>query len=190
MRIAVYGGSFSPPHVGHAMVASWVRWTGRAEAVWLLPVYQHAFEGRHSKRLAPFDDRLAWCRALADELGPGLEVCDVERRLPAPSYTVNTLRHLRAAHPEHDFRLLIGADVLPQLPQWRDWEAIARDFSPIVVGRQGHAAPEGVPVVDFPNVSSTEIRDRLGSGAPVSHLVTAGVERLLRAYWASSGRGT
>jgi nicotinate-nucleotide adenylyltransferase len=189
MKVAVYGGSFNPPHVGHAMVASWVRWTGRAEEVWLVPVYQHAFEGIHGKRLAPFDERVRWCEALAADLGEGVRVCAVERELPAPSYTVQTLRHLRAAHPDHDFRLLIGADVLPQLPQWRDWQTIAREFSPVVVGRQGHAAPEGVAAVDFPAVSSTEIRARLDAGEPLDHLVTARVASALRDYW-SAGRGT
>ena len=56
--VAGYGGSFNPPHVGHAMVAQWVVWTGRADAVWFVPVYQHAFEGRHDKTLASFDQRV------------------------------------------------------------------------------------------------------------------------------------
>ena len=39
MRIAVYGGSFNPPHVGHAMVVSWLLWTRRADRVWLVPAF-------------------------------------------------------------------------------------------------------------------------------------------------------
>lgn len=188
MRIAVYGGSFNPPHVGHAMVASWVRWTGQADAVWLVPVFRHAFEDRHGKVLAPFESRLAWCAALADELGPGVQASGVERHLPAPSFTVDTLGHLASAHPEHRFRLVVGADVLPQVGAWRRWDEIEDRFSPVVVGRQGYAAPTGRPSVDFPSVSSSEIRSRLLRGDAVDHLLTASVRALLgadaaRAAW-------
>ena len=64
MRVAVYGGSFNPPHIVHGWVASWLLWTGRVDAVWLVPVYRHAFEDRHDKRLAPYADRMAWCQAM------------------------------------------------------------------------------------------------------------------------------
>ena len=179
MRVAVYGGSFNPPHVAHAMVASWLLWTGRADAVWLLPVYRHAFEGLHGKDLAPFDLRVRWCQAMASDVHERLRVCDVERDLPVPSYSIVTLRHLASQHPEHSFRLVVGADVLGQLPKWRDWSAIASDFDPIIVGRAGY--PPVPDAVSFPDISSTEIRHRLATGAPVDHLVTRGVARLLSA---------
>ncbi len=183
MRVAVYGGSFNPPHVAHAMVCAWLLWTRRVDAVWLVPVYRHAFEGIHDKALAPFDLRLAWCRALvADVLPAGddrLAVLDVEAHLPVPSYTIDTLRHLLDAHPGHDFVPVVGADVLPQLPRWRDWPALRAQFPPIVVGRVGYDNPDGAVV--FPEVSSSEIRRRLRDGAPVQHLLTASVADALRA---------
>ena len=188
MRIAVYGGSFNPPHVGHAMVASWVRWTAQADAVWLVPVFRHAFENRHGKLLAPFERRMEWCAALAAELGPSVVVCDVERHLPAPSFTVDTLGHPASLHPQHEFRLVVGADVLPQVDEWRRWDEIASRHAPIIVGRQGYPPPEGGHSVDFPAVSSSEVRERLRHGKPVDHLLTSGVQRLIppdvaRAAW-------
>ncbi len=180
MRIAVYGGSFNPPHVVHGLVARWLLWTGRADRVWLVPVFVHAFEGRQDKRLAPFDERLAWTRALAADVGPDVEVCAIERELPPPSYTIDTLRALRDRHPEHVFRLVVGADVLDQRHHWRDWEGIAREFDPIVVGRQGWPLPSESAIA-FPAVSSTEVRRRLAAGEPVDHLLTRGVARLLAA---------
>jgi len=179
--VAIYGGSFNPPHVGHAMVARWLTWTKQADAVWLVPVYRHAFEGRHDKTLAPFDERVSWCRAFADDLGPGVEVCTVEADLPVPSFTIDTLRHLSGCHPELRFRLVVGADALPHLPAWRNWDAIEREFSPLMVGRQGHPVP-GSDGVDFPNVSSTDVRARLKDGRAISHLLTAGVRTLVEAY--------
>jgi nicotinate-nucleotide adenylyltransferase len=160
------------------MVSVWLLWTRQVDAVWLVPVYRHAFEGRQDKTLAPYDRRLAWCRLMAQDIGAAIEVSDVESRLPVPSFTIDTLRHLQAAHPEHRFRLVIGADVIPQLPDWRDWEGIAADFAPIIVGRVGYEAPEGA--VTFPGVSSTEIRRRIVAGEEVSQLITGRVAADIR----------
>lgn len=155
------------------MVGAWLLWTRQVDAVWLVPVYRHAFEGRQDKTLAPYRRRLQWCRQLAADTGVPIEVSDVESKLPVPSYTIDTLRHLAAAHPEHRFRLVIGSDVLPQLPDWHDWDSIAADFSPIVVGRVGYEGP--TQAVSFPGVSSTEIRRRITAGLPHQHLVTGRV---------------
>ncbi|MCK6524966.1 nicotinate (nicotinamide) nucleotide adenylyltransferase [Myxococcota bacterium] len=173
MKIGVYGGSFNPPHVGHGMVAAWLLWTERVEEVWLLPAFAHAFD----KELAPFDERVAWCEALAGELGPRVKVCAVEAELPPPSYTVNTLTTLAARHPEHEFRLVLGADNLSTLHLWRRWDELAARFSPIFVGRVGYPEIEGA--VSFPAVSSTEIRARLAAGEPIDHLVPAAVRRAM-----------
>ena len=182
--IAVYGGSFSPPHRAHAMVAAHLLEAGLVAEVWLVPVYHHAFEGQQDKSLAPFAQRVRWCEALARDVGPGVRVCTVESTLPVPSYSIDTLRHLREAHPKHSFRLVVGADVVPQLPRWHDWAAIVQGFSPILVGRDGHDVAE-IPVGltwagrSFPDVSSTEIRARLAAGADVADLVTPGGAALL-----------
>jgi nicotinate-nucleotide adenylyltransferase len=177
--IAIYGGSFNPPHVGHAMVAQWVLWTGQATEVWLVPVFRHAFEGRHDKVLAPFDVRVDWCRSMARDLGAAVKVSDVESTLPPPSFTIHTLEHLARQHPDCQFRLIIGADSLPHLPAWHRWSDIEAHFSPIIAGRQGHPAPEGRPTIDFPNVSSTDVRQRIQAGSPVEHLLPKGVAKAL-----------
>ncbi len=176
MRVAIYGGSFNPPHVGHAMVASWIRWTGRADAVWLLPAFQHAFD----KPLAPWRERLAMARALAHTVGDGCRVEPIEEELPVPSYTVRTLETLAERHPGHELQLVVGADVLSQLPQWRQIERLRAHFPLIVVGRQGWPAVEGAPC--FPDVSSTEIRALVASGEPYAHLVPTSVRTVLEAH--------
>ncbi len=171
--IAVYGGSFNPPHVAHGLVAAWVIWTGRADAVWLVPTWRHAFD----KALAPFEERLALCRALCRDLALPVEVLDLERELPAPSYTIDTLRGLAGRHPDVRLRLLVGADAVAQSADWKAWPAIEREFSPIVVGRPGFAPLDDAPT--FPEVSSTDLRDRLAGGRPWGHLVTSSVAALL-----------
>ena len=167
MRVGVYGGSFNPPHVGHAMVAAWLLWTRRVDEVWLVPAFRHAFD----KPLAPFERRVAACEALAGCVGPGVRVSTVEASLPTPSYTVATLRALAAANPGARLRLVVGADVLPQLPMWREPRAILEEFPPIAVGRLGFPPVPDAPL--FPDVSSTDVRERLARGLPVEHLVPA-----------------
>ncbi len=173
MRVAVYGGSFDPPHVGHAMVAAWLGWTRRVDEVWLVPTYQHAFE----KDLAPFDTRVALCEAMARSLGPHVRVDRVEERLERPSYTIHTLEALARAHPEHSFRLVIGSDVLEQTDAWHRWDLIEERFVPVVVGRVGYEEVPGAP--SFPPVSSTEVRRALRAGESVAHLVPGVVLDLL-----------
>ena len=173
MRIAVYGGSFNPPHKSHADVASWIVRSGAADRVWLVPVFEHAFEAIHEKKLAPFSMRMKWCSDLADSLGAGVEVSDVESKLPAPSYTVDTLQYLARKFSKDTFHLVIGADILEQTKSWKLWGEIMKDFAPIIVGREGYANPEllypGSPI--FPAVSSTEVRGRLRRGDPIDELV-------------------
>jgi nicotinate-nucleotide adenylyltransferase len=173
MRVAVYGGSFNPPHVGHAMVAGWLRWTDLVDQVWLLPAFVHPFD----KELAPFDRRVAMVEALAADVGPWVRVEPIEGELPSPSYTIDTLDVLAARHPAHRFRLVVGADVLDSVHLWKRWDAIVSSYAPIVVGRQGYPCPAGA--IEFPGVSSTAIRARLAEGRPVDHLVPAGVSRVL-----------
>lgn len=176
MQIAVYGGSFNPPHVGHAMVAGWLLWTGRAEQVWLVPCAEHAFD----KELAPFEARIAMCRALAGAVGGPVVVEDVESRMPTPSYTWNTLERLSEQHRQHRFRLVVGADTLEQTDLWHRWDDIVERYEPIVVGRGGYPAVAGAPT--FPELSSSEIRARLRSGQSVDHLVPGGVLEHLGVY--------
>ena len=165
MRVAVYGGSFNPPHVGHLLVASWLSWTDRVDEVWFLVSFAHPF----AKDLAPFDVRARLCERVALEVGA--RVCRVESELPVPSYTVDVLAALAARHPEHALSFVLGADVLSEVDRWKDFAVIRSDFDPIVVGRQGYAGPPGA--IDFPGVSSTEIRRRVRAGESVAHLVPA-----------------
>lgn len=169
MRIAVYGGSFNPPHVGHAMVAGWLRWADRADEVWLIPAFAHPFD----KALRPFEARAAACRALAQAVGPWVRVSEIEASLPTPSYTIDTMDTIAAAHPMHSFRLVVGADVLPTVSAWKRWDAIVDRYAPIVVGRVGWPDIQDAPT--FPGISSTEVRHRVAGGLPVDHLVPSRV---------------
>lgn len=177
VRVAVFGGSFNPPHVGHGLVAAWLYWSGRVDEVWLLPAHHHPF----AKALAPFDARVPMCDALARAVGPWVRTCAIEAELPSPSYSIQTLDALASRHPSHRFQLVIGADVVSDLPRWHRWPDIEARYAPIRVGRQGYPTPEGA--IDFPGISSTEVRQRLAAGASVDHLVPSTVRACLGTHY-------
>jgi nicotinate-nucleotide adenylyltransferase len=167
-EIALLGGSFNPPHVGHLMAAWYALATEPVAEVWLLPAYRHPF----GKALAPFDERVAMCRLAAATLR-GVHVCTAEAELaedPLAGKTVRTLEHLRQRHPGHGFALVVGSDILAETEKWYRWDRVQELARIVVVGRQGHEAGAGGRPL-LPAVSSTEVRERLGRGEEVGHLV-------------------
>ena len=168
MRVAIFGGSFNPPHVAHQMVALYVLETAAVEEVWMVPAFQHPF----GKSLEAFAHRLAMCEAAAAALGPRLKVSAVERDLGVESRTLRTVRRLRQQFPEHTFSLVIGADLIPEVPTWYAGEELQRTVPFIVVGRTGF---DVAGKLALPRVSSTEVRDALLAGRPVDGLVPRAV---------------
>jgi nicotinate-nucleotide adenylyltransferase len=167
--VALYGGSFNPPHVGHQMVALYVLETAPVDELWLLPAFEHAL----GKPLAPFADRLAMCELAAAALGPRVIVSDIERTLGAPSRTLRTIRRLRELHPAHEFSLVIGADLLAEVATWFGGAELQATVPFVVVGRAGTegVAAQAAGPVKMPAVSSTEVRRSIAAGQPVDGLV-------------------
>jgi nicotinate-nucleotide adenylyltransferase len=156
--VAIFGGSFNPPHVAHVLAAVYVLSTEPVDQVLIVPVYRHPF----SKELASFEDRLEMCRRAFAWI-PRVAVSAVERDLEGESLTLRTLEHLALLHPDWSMRLLIGADVVNDLPKWHRFDRISEIAPPIIVGRAGVVA-EGTPEPILPRVSSTEVRDALAQG--------------------------
>jgi nicotinate-nucleotide adenylyltransferase len=177
MRVAIFGGSFNPPHVAHQMAALYVLETAPVDELWLVPAVRHAF----GKSLAPFADRLAMCERAAAALGPRARVSAIERDLGEESRTLRTLRRLQQDHPGDSFSLVIGADLLPEVPSWYGGAELQRTVPFIVVGRGGFAAP-APGAVELPAVSSRQIRAALAAGQDVGALVPRAVLDYISAH--------
>ncbi|MBI4702847.1 MAG: nicotinate (nicotinamide) nucleotide adenylyltransferase [Deltaproteobacteria bacterium] len=156
--VAVFGGSFDPPHVGHVLAAAYVLSTAPVDALLVVPVFRHPF----AKPLAPFEARMEMCRRAMGWM-PRVEICAIERELRGTSRTLHTIEALRRREPQSSWRLVIGSDVLADLSKWHRYDRIAELAPPLVLGRVGHAAP-GAPAALLPQVSSSEIRYRLARG--------------------------
>jgi len=183
---ALFGGSFDPVHDGHLAVVDHVLAHGLAAAVTVVPA---RLSPHKDQVTAPAEERLALVR-LAFAGRDAVTVDDRELRRPGPSYTVDTLRELAAAHPGDRWRLVIGADNLPGLPTWREAAALV-DLAEVVVmprGGAAAAAPAGLPgdrflvAEDFDEpVSSTAIRAMLAAGKLPAAGLPAAVAARIRA---------
>jgi nicotinate-nucleotide adenylyltransferase len=169
MRVAIFGGSFNPPHLAHQMAALYVLETAPIDELWMVPAFQHPF----GKTLAPFAHRLEMCELAAAALGPRVNVSAVERDLGVESRTVRTLRRLQQDFPAHAFSLVIGADLIAELPSWQESAELQRSVPLWVVGREGFETGEGR--LALPRVSSTEVRAALAAGRPIDGLVPRAV---------------
>jgi len=164
-RIGLFGGSFNPPHIAHALVAHYVRETQPVDEVWIVPVYAHAF----GKQLAPYEDRIAMCELATRGLGPDVKVSRAEEALAKqPGFTVSrTLDLLQLlAAPDRELRLVIGADILGETHKWYRWNDVVAVAPPIAIGRSGYAAPAGVSLtgVTMPEISATRVRELVAAG--------------------------
>ncbi len=139
MRVAIFGGSFNPPHLAHQMAALYVLETAAIDELWIVPAFQHPF----GKVLAPFAHRLQMCELAAAALGPRVKVSAVERDLGVESRTLRTVRRLQQEFPAHAFSLVIGADLLAELPSWQDSAELQRSVPFLVVGRAGFETGDG-----------------------------------------------
>lgn len=157
LEVALFGGSFDPPHVGHVLAIAYALSITGVERVLVVPVWAHAFD----KSLTSFDDRMRMTELATGDLCR-VEVLPVERELGSPSRTLHTIQHLERLHPEWQLRLLLGADTLAESDKWLAFDEIASRAPLIVLGRAGAAHP-GAPPPVLPEVSSTRIRELLRS---------------------------
>lgn len=183
MTIGLFGGSFDPIHHGHLIVAQAVVDALDLEEVRFVPALEQPFKsGQH---LAPAEVRARMVeKAIAGEPRFRLERAELERT--GPSYTVDTLRALRAREPGKRFALLVGADAARDLPKWREADVLPTLADLVVFARAGTPAPE-LPwpvrqvVVPAIEISATEIRRRVGEGRSIRYLVPDPVVEVIRA---------
>jgi nicotinate-nucleotide adenylyltransferase len=175
-RVAIFGGSFNPPHVAHVLAVALLWMSGEVDRILLVPTFRHPF----GKPLAPFDDRVKMCEAAVGWL-PCVSVSRVEEDVGGEGRTVHMLERLGRLYPDWRMRLVLGADLLLEADKWYRFDRVCELAPPILLGRTGFAA-EGAPAVLLPGVSSTEVRTLIADGrwADVAPLVPHGVLTYVR----------
>jgi nicotinate-nucleotide adenylyltransferase len=190
-RLGVLGGSFNPIHIAHLFTAETAAAGAALDQVLLVPAAQSPFKRSAAVAAA---DRVEMVR-LAAAGNPLLAVSTVDVDRPPPSYTVDTMALLRAAHPDADLSLILGIDALQDLLEWREPERLLDLCELVVVSRPGFSleVPAAIAEALGPRaerirlqpmllleISSSEIRRRLKAGEPVRYLLPEVVEQFVR----------
>ena len=175
-RIGIFGGSFNPIHLGHVGVAERAAAEYGLSKVLVVPAHVSPFK---TVGPVPLDDDLRWRLVqIACEGHPLLEPCDVELRRGGVSYTIDTVREIKARYPDAELFFIVGEDSVAGLPYWRSADELAKLCR----------------FVSFPRTpeSSTEIRRRLEEGESIEGLVDPRVAAALslRRAAGSDGRGS
>jgi nicotinate-nucleotide adenylyltransferase len=180
-RLGVMGGTFDPIHHGHLVAASEVQsWFDLAEVVFV-PTGQPWQKAE--REVSPAEDRYLMT-VIATASNPRFHVSRVDIDRQGPTYTLDTLRDLRAERGEDwDLYFITGADALEQILTWRNVDELFDLAHFVGCTRPGHTlSTEGLPagkvsLVEVPAlaISSSECRDRVRQGEPIWYLVPDGI---------------
>lgn len=207
-RTGIVGGTFDPIHLGHLDLALAVHRLLRLDEVLFIPAHTppHRSEGPRASAYHRFA-----MVALATESYPAFRVSDLELRAPTPSYTSVTLEQMtRTGYVASHLYFITGADAFAEIATWHDYPAVLDRSHFVVASRPGYpvlalkerlkslagrmrpsdpeSLPESLPLsillvdVKTTDVSSTEIRARLGRGEEVSGRVAPAVDQYIRKH--------
>lgn len=178
-RIGIMGGTFDPIHNGHLVAASEVAWVYDLDEVVFVPTGRPVF--KLDKRVTNAEDRYLMT-VIATASNPKFTVSRVDIDRPGVTYTIDTLRDLRAQHPEAELFFITGADAVAEIMQWKDADRMFDLAHFVAVTRPGYAASAPlqagrVDMLEIPAlaISSTDVRRRATHGEPVWYLVPDGV---------------
>jgi nicotinate-nucleotide adenylyltransferase len=197
MRLGLFGGSFDPIHLGHLLLAESAREQCRLDQVWFLPaaVPPHKLD----RQLTPGEKRIEMLE-LAIGGHPDFSVSSHEIDRGGVSYTVRTLGHFRGLDPDGELFFILGADMLADLPNWREAARVCELAVPIVACRAGTAEPDFGCLKDIARperieefrrhriespqieLSSTEIRRRVAEGSSIRYRTPRAVEKYIQTH--------
>ncbi len=180
-EIIIYGGAFNPPTVAHALAIASLTQSFPDKPIWVMP----SGERNDKPELIGEQHRLAMLGIMAVEQGwrDKVVISDFELRLPRPSNTYDTVQALRQAGVEK-VGFVVGVDSINTALDWEYGEALLRELHWILIERPGYelsVVPTSFEYVALPNldVSSTEVRRRLGDGLTIGGLVVPAVEEYI-----------
>ncbi|NYD85142.1 nicotinate-nucleotide adenylyltransferase [Cellulomonas oligotrophica] len=187
------GGTFDPVHHGHLVAASEAAAQFDLDEVVFVPTGQPSFKQDRDVTVA---EHRYLMTVIATASNPRFTVSRVDVDRVGLTYTVDTLRDLRAQRPEADLYFITGADAVAQMLTWKDAAELFEMARFVAVSRPGHALsvaglPAGrIDVLEVPAlaISSTDVRARARAGKPVWYLVPDGVVQYIAKHRLYRGR--
>jgi nicotinate-nucleotide adenylyltransferase len=187
MKIGLYFGSFNPIHIGHLIIANHIINATDYKKVWFVVSPQNPL--KQSKNLLNEYNRLHLVRLATDD-NPDFKVCDIEFKLPKPSYTIDTLTYLKTGFSQHEFAIILGSDSFQNFTKWKNYRKLINETKIIIYKRpqfeisqifENQLILEDVPLLE---ISATRIRKLIKDGKSVRYLVPDNVgEEMQRARY-------
>lgn len=184
-RVGIMGGTFDPIHHGHLVAASEVADQLNLDRVLFVPTGQPW--QKNQRDVSPAEDRYVMT-VLATAGDPRFDVSRVDIDRPGPTYTVDTLTDLyEQLGSDAQLFFITGADALAQIAGWREFERVTQLAHLVGVTRPGHTVATteivGEPIlwltIPALAISSTDCRERIAQGRPISYLVPESVARFV-----------
>jgi nicotinate-nucleotide adenylyltransferase len=185
VRLGIMGGTFDPVHNGHLVAASEAAALFALDEVVFVPTGQPW--QKTEREVSAAEDRYLMT-FLATANNPQFTVSRIDIDRDGPTYTIDTLRELRRTRSGAEVFFITGADALAQILTWHDAAELFTLAHFVGVSRPGYRLEldarlpeEAVSLVEVPAlaISSSDIRDRVGRGAPIWYLVPDGVVRYI-----------
>jgi len=120
MKVAIFGGAFNPPHLGHQLISQQVLGFTLTDEVWLTPCFKHTF----NKNLIPSQKRLAMVKMIINHK---IKCCSAEIDQQLNGETIELMAFLKKKYSQHQFSFIIGSDNLVHFKKWGQWQKLARE---------------------------------------------------------------
>lgn len=174
-KTGLFFGSFNPVHIGHMIVASYMREFTDLDEVWFVISPQNPLKDKKSL-LADHHRLMLLKTAVEDDLA--FKVSDIEFKMPKPSFTIDTLTWLTEKYPEREFVIIAGTDILPTLHRWKNFEVLLEFYTIYIYNRPGYVVGNyhNHPSISFfeaplLEISSSFIREAIGRGKDVRYML-------------------
>jgi nicotinate-nucleotide adenylyltransferase len=181
LKTGLFFGSFNPIHIGHLAIANYMVEYTDLKQVWFVVSAQNPLK-KKAGMLADYH-RLALVKEAIDG-DNRFRVCDIELKMPQPSYTIDTLTYLREQYPNKEFAIIMGADGLPTFNKWKNYKEIIRNTTRYIYPRPGIELLENeencvftkAPLIE---ISSTFVRDSIKKKKDVRYFLHEKVYKYL-----------
>ncbi len=158
MDVAVFGGSFDPPHIGHEEIIKESLKQLDIEVLFVVPTFLNPFK---TSSFAPTKIRYNWMKKLLSNY-PKTKIIDYEIKQNRPVPTIETVKHLKINYNLNKIYLIIGADNIPTLHKWKDYEELQKLVHFVIAPRDNQILPKNLQKLDIHvNISSTKLREKM-----------------------------
>lgn len=158
--IAVFGGSFDPPHLGHLKVIQTIFNSLEVERLFIVPAFLNPFK---SQSLFSPKKRLEWIKILVQDLTLPITLLDFEIRQNKPTPTYETINFIQQTYKPKKIYLIIGADNLENLPKWYHYEKLKNQVEFVIIPRLHYKIDSNFKILPMQtiSISSTQVRNSL-----------------------------